>query len=161
LILGTFGIKTEDRENPRLPDSAEDKTTMNTYHIVLADDHPLVREGLRRILEDRADLRVVAEAGDGVEVLDLLDKLAFDMAILDLSMPNIGGIETTHRIKKARPDIKVLILTIHRTQEYLQQAILAGADGYLLKEEEGADLFSAIEKIRKGGTYISPQLCGK
>ncbi len=131
------------------------------YLIVLADDHALFREGLRRILEDRADLKVVAEVGDGIEVVDLLDTLPFDMAILDISMPNLGGIEATRRIKKARPDIKVLILTMHKAQEYLQQAILVGADGYLLKEDENEDLFSAIEKIRKGEMYISPQLCGK
>lgn len=134
---------------------------MIPYRIVLADDHALLRDGLRKILEGEDDLRVVGEASDGLEALALLDKIPFDMVILDISMPNLGGVETTNRIKRLHPEVKVLILTRHKSQEYLQHAMAAGADGYLLKEDANVDLFSAIERIRKGEVYILPQLDGK
>jgi DNA-binding NarL/FixJ family response regulator len=128
------------------------------YLIVLADDHVLIREGIKRVLEEKTDLKVVGEASDGIEVLALLDKLASHMVILDISMPNLGGIEATHRIKRLHPGVKVLILTMHKSKEYLQHAIAAGADGYLLKEDANTDLFSAIERIRRGEVYVSPHL---
>lgn len=134
---------------------------MIPYRIVLADDHALLRDGLRKILEARADLKVVGEASDGLEALALLDKVPLDMVIFDISMPNLGGIETTNRIKRQHPEVKVLILTMHNSPEYLQHAMAAGADGYLLKEDANEDLFAAIEKIRQGGPYISPQLSEK
>lgn len=133
-------------------------STKGFYHIVLADDHVLLREGLKRVLEEKNDLKVVGEAKDGLEVLAILDKLASHMVILDISMPNLGGIEATHRIKRLHPGVKVLILTMHKSKEYLQHAIAAGADGYLLKEDANTDLFSAIERIRRGEVYVSPHL---
>jgi DNA-binding NarL/FixJ family response regulator len=131
------------------------------YLIVLADDHVLIREGIKRVLEEKTDLKVVGEANDGLEVLALLGKLTSHMVILDISMPNLGGIEATHRIKRLHPGVKVLILTMHKSQEYLQHAIAAGADGYLLKEDANTDLFSAIERIRQGEVYVSPHLFEK
>jgi DNA-binding NarL/FixJ family response regulator len=129
---------------------------MASYGIVLADDHVLVRQGLRRILEGMADLEVVGEANDGLELLNLLNQLAPHMVILDIFMPNLRGIEAIHEIKKIRPEVKVLILTMHKDKEYLYLALSAGAKGYLLKEDADKELFSAIEKIRQGKTYISP-----
>ena len=130
------------------------------YCIVLADDHALIRQGLKKILEEKRDLKVVAEVGDGLELLNLLNlsKLKPHMVILDISMPKLSGIESARRIKMTYPDIKILILTIHKEQEYLQQAISAGAEGYLLKEDANNQLFSAIEAIRRGGVYLSPLL---
>jgi DNA-binding NarL/FixJ family response regulator len=128
---------------------------------VLADDHVLIREGIKRVLEEKKDLKVVGEANDGLEVLALLDKLPSHMVIVDISMPNLGGIEATRRIKRLHPGVKVLILTMHKSQEYLQHAIAAGADGYLLKEDANSDLFSAIERIRQGEVYVSPHLFEK
>jgi DNA-binding NarL/FixJ family response regulator len=123
---------------------------------VLADDHVLVRQGLRRILEGMADLEVVGEANDGLDLLNLLNQLAPDLVILDIFMPNLRGIEAIHEIKKIRPEAKVLILTMHKDREYLYLALSAGAKGYLLKEDADKELFSAIEKVRHGKTYISP-----
>ena len=129
---------------------------MAPYSIVLADDHVLVRQGLKRILEGMADLEVVGEANDGLDLLNLLKHLAPDLVILDIFMPNLRGIEAIHEIKKIRPEAKVLILTMHKDREYLYLALSAGAKGYLLKEDADKELFSAIEKVRHGRTYISP-----
>jgi two-component system, NarL family, response regulator NreC len=127
---------------------------MEPYRIVLADDHVLIRQGLRRLIEDVADLEVIGEAGDGLELLSHLSTLVPDMVILDISMPNLRGIEIIGRLRMRSPDVKVLILSMHR--EYLHQAVSAGADGYLLKEDADRDLFSAIDTIRRGKIYLSP-----
>jgi len=129
---------------------------MTPYRIVLADDHVLVRQGLRRILEERGDLEVVGEAKDGLELLDLLNRVTPHLVILDIFMPNLRGIEAIHEIKKLHPNVKILILTMHRDKEYLYLALSAGAKGYLLKEDADKELFSAIDKVRQGKTYISP-----
>jgi DNA-binding NarL/FixJ family response regulator len=129
---------------------------MAPYRIVLADDHVLVRQGLRRILGEMADLEVVGEASDGLELLNLLTHLTPHMVILDIFMPNLRGIEAIHEIKMIHPDVKVLILTMSKDKEYLYLALSAGAKGYLLKEDADKELFSAIEKVRQDKTYISP-----
>jgi DNA-binding NarL/FixJ family response regulator len=129
---------------------------MEPYRIVLADDHVLVRQGLRRILAERADLEVVGESSDGLELLNLLNHVTTHMVILDIFMPNLRGIEAIHEIKAAHPDVNVLILTMNKDKEYLYLALSAGAKGYLLKEDADKELFSAIEKVRQGKTYISP-----
>lgn len=133
---------------------------LNSYRILLADDHEMLRQNLRKILTGRGDLEVVGEAADGLELLNLLkmNQLTPHMAIVDITMPKLGGIEATRRIKMAYPEVKVLILTIHKDEEYLHQAFSAGAEGYLLKEEANTELFSAIETIRHGGIYVSPLL---
>jgi DNA-binding NarL/FixJ family response regulator len=113
------------------------------------------------ILEQRRDLRVIGEAGDGLDLLALLDTVTPHMVILDISMPKLRGIEATRRIKRIYPHVKVLILTMHKSQEHLDHALNAGADGYLLKEDANTELFSAIERIRQGGAYISSLLPGK
>jgi len=131
------------------------------YRVVLADDHAMFRHGLKNVLVKRGDLDVVGEAGDGLELLTLLTaaKLAPHMAILDISMPNLGGLEAASRIKSAYPDMKVLILSMHKEKEYVDKALSVGADGYLLKQDSSAELFTAIEKIRQGGIYLSPLFC--
>jgi DNA-binding NarL/FixJ family response regulator len=131
---------------------------VDTYRIVLADDHYLIREGLRSILEKKADLQVAGEAPDGLELLFLLDKLKPHLAILDISMPNLQGIETARQIKMKYPGMKILILTMHAEREYLYQAISAGVEGYLLKEDAPKELLLAIEKIRQGKGFLSPIL---
>ena len=129
---------------------------MAPYRIVLANDHVLVRQGLRRILEGTGDLEVIGEASDGLELLDLLRKVSPHMVILDIYMPRLRGIEAIHEIKLIDPEVNVLILTMHKDKEYLYLALSSGAKGYLLKEDADKELFSAIEKIRQGKTYISP-----
>ncbi len=129
---------------------------MAAYSIILADDHALVRWGLRRLLEDMDGLEVVGEANDGIELLQLLKHVTPQMVILDIFMPNLRGIEAISEIKAMHPDVKILILTMHRDKEYLYLALSAGAKGYLLKEDAPRELFSSIAEVRQGKTYISP-----
>jgi DNA-binding NarL/FixJ family response regulator len=131
---------------------------MDAYKIVLADDHALFRQGLRRLIEDVAELEVVGEACDGMELLKLLDAIVPDMVILDISMPNLRGLEAIGKVKMKCPDAKVLILSMHR--EYIYHAMSAGADGYLLKEDADRELFSAIDNIREGRVFLSPRCAG-
>ena len=129
---------------------------MSPYRIILADDHLLFRKGLKRIIEDSQNLSVIGEAGDGLQLLELLKKTKPDMVILDISMPKLRGLEAAHEIKSVDPDVKILILTMHRNKEYLLQALSAKADGYLLKEDTDAQLIAAIESIRGGKIFLSP-----
>lgn len=131
---------------------------MGSYHIVLVDDHVMFRQGLKRILMERSDLEVVGEVDCGLELLKLLEKLVPDLIILDISMPNLRGLEAIHEIKMNHPDVKILVLTMHKDKEYLHQAVTAGAEGYLLKEDADAELFSAIDRVRRGRIYVSPKL---
>lgn len=133
---------------------------MATYSIILADDHTLFRQGLKSILSGVSDLDVVGEAGDGLELLGLLKEKSSKphLIILDISMPNLRGLEAIPEIKALHPDVKLLIVTMHKDKEYLYQALSAGADGYFLKKDADTELFVAIEKIRNGKTYISPHL---
>ena len=129
---------------------------MSPYQIILADDHLMFRKGIKRIIEDSKDLSVIGEAGDGLQLLELLKKVKPDMVILDISMPKLRGLEATHEIKTRYPGIRILILTMHRNKEYLLQALSAKADGYLLKEDTDAQLMAAIESIRAGKIFLSP-----
>jgi DNA-binding NarL/FixJ family response regulator len=129
---------------------------VNAYGIVLADDHVMIRNGIKKIIEESDDMKVIAETGDGLELLNLLKNINPHMIILDISMPNLRGIEATHEIKMVYREIKILILTMHKKKEYLYHALSAGADGYLLKEDTGKELLTAITKIRRGGIYLSP-----
>jgi len=131
---------------------------MSTYRIVLADDHALLRQGVKSIIEASEDMKVIGEAGDGLELLNVLKGMTPDMVILDISMPNLRGFEATHEIRASYPEIKILILSMHRQKEYLYHAFSAGAAGYLLKEDTDTELFTAIETVRKGELYVSPLL---
>lgn len=128
------------------------------YKIILAEDHVLVREGIKKIIEALPGLEVVGEVGDGPDLLRLLKKLPVDMVILDITMPSLPGIEVAREIKQTYPKVKVLILTMHKKTEYLHNAMAAGVDGYLLKEDAPKELLKAIEKIRQGMVYVSPLL---
>jgi DNA-binding NarL/FixJ family response regulator len=133
---------------------------MSAYRVVLADDHVMVRQGVKRILKEIPDLEVVGEVGDGLELLELLKKGRPDLILLDISMPHLQGIEATKKIKARCPEIKILLLTMHKNKEYLYHAIAAGAEGYLLKEDADTELLSAIATIRQGGSYISSLMSG-
>jgi DNA-binding NarL/FixJ family response regulator len=128
---------------------------MSLYQIILADDHPMFRKGIKRIIEDSKKLSVIGEASDGHQLLELLKTTKPDMVILDISMPKLRGLEVTHEVKTLNPDIKILILTMHRNKEYLLQALSAKADGYLLKEDTDTQLIDAIESIRGGKIFLS------
>ena len=128
------------------------------FSILLADDHTMFRRGVRRIIQSISDTEVVGEASDGFELLELLKKTTPQLVIMDISMPNLRGLEATREIKIINPVVKVLILTMHKDKEYLYHAFSAGAEGYLLKEDADSELISAIDTLRRGGTYISPLL---
>lgn len=128
---------------------------MEPYHIVLADDHAMVRHGIKRIIEETQHLKIIAEASDGLELLNILRKVQPQMVILDISMPNLRGLEATREIKNVYPHVKVLILSMHKNDGYLRHALEAGCDGYLLKEDADEQLLTAIDLIRKGKTFVS------
>lgn len=128
------------------------------YEILLVDNHPLVRQRIRQIIEERSELAVMGELQDGLELLACLQKRLPQLIILDISMPHLGGIQSTRLIKSSHPEIKVLILTLHNRREYVDQARLAGAEGYLLKDNVDKELLSAIDTLRQGGTYLSARL---
>jgi two-component system, NarL family, response regulator NreC len=132
--------------------------TASPYGIFLVDDHPLVRQGIKTIIAEKSELAVVGELQDGLELLTCLNQRLPHLVILDISLPRLSGIEATRLIKSSHPEIKVLILTMHNRREYVDQARLAGAEGYLLKDEVEKELLSAIEILRQGGTYLSPLL---
>ncbi len=136
---------------------------MATYRILIADDHPLFREGLRRILSEKSDTEVVGEAADGREVLKILQELALkrltpQIITLDISMPSLRGIEIIRELKATYPEMKILMLTMHKDKEHFYQSMFAGADGYFVKNEPETELFAAIEKIRQGKKYVSPSM---
>jgi DNA-binding NarL/FixJ family response regulator len=131
---------------------------MTAYRVMLADDHALIRSGVKRILEDIPDVEVVGEASDGIQLLALLKDATVDLVILDISMPKLQGLEIIHEIKTLYPEIQVLILTMHKNPEYLSHALGAGAAGFLLKEDTDPELIEAIATIRRGKTYLSPAI---
>jgi DNA-binding NarL/FixJ family response regulator len=137
---------------------AERNSNMAPYEIVLADDHILVRQGIKKIIQEDVNMKVVGEAADGLELLEIVDKTTPDLIILDISMPRLRGLAAAEKIKQRHPGIKILILSMHRSKEYLQQALAIGVDGYLLKEDADVALFAAIETVRQGKTYVSPLL---
>ena len=133
---------------------------MVPYRIVLADHSAPLREGLKRILKEESNIEVVGEAGNDSDLLNVLrlSKLAPDMIILDASMPNFYGTEAIHKVKTIYPDVKVLVLSMYKDKEYLNQAISNGAEGYLLKETADRELLPAIEMIMQGRLYVPPLL---
>lgn len=126
--------------------------------VILADDHTLVRAGIRRILESRAGCVVVGEAADGIEAIDLLRQIDADVLVLDLKMERRDGIEVLRVAKVERPDLKVIVLTMHAGREYVVRAMEEGADGYLLKDSAVQDLAAAIDAVMAGRTYFSPAI---
>ena len=126
--------------------------------VILADDHTLVRAGIRRILESRAGCVVVGEAADGLEAIDALRQIDADVLVLDLKMDGRDGIEVLKVAKVERPDLKVIVLTMHAGREYVVRAMEEGADGYLLKDSAVQDLAAAIDSVMAGRTYFSPAI---
>ncbi len=131
---------------------------MNSYRIILADDHALFRSGVKRILEEVPGVEVVGEAADGMELLALLKEVTPDLVILDISMPKLRGLEAIQEIKVSHPQVKVLILTMHKDEEYLSYALGAGAAGFILKQDADPELLEALATIRRGKTYLSPAI---
>lgn len=131
---------------------------MKPYRIIIADDHSLIRQGLRSILQEDPSLQIIAEAANGLELLDLLQREQPEMVILDISMPHMNGIEAVGRIRSAFSQVAILVLTMHSNSHYFYHAVAAGAHGYLIKDDSEAELLTAINAIQQGKSYISPQL---
>ena len=129
---------------------------MKTIRVLLADDHTLVRAGLRKLLESIPDLEVVGEANDGLALLALVDQLRPDLVLMDIAMPGLNGLEATARVLKTWPDTRVVILSMHQSEEYVRQALRNGAVAYLLKDAAPAELDIAIKAVRRNETYLSP-----
>ncbi len=129
---------------------------MASIRVLLADDHTLVRAGLRKLLESIPDMEVVGEAGDGLELLELVEKLQPQMVLMDIAMPGLNGLDATGRLVKTWPGIRVLILSMHQSAEYVRQALRQGAAAYLLKDSAPLELELAIKAVLKGETYLSP-----
>ncbi|CAB3730907.1 MULTISPECIES: response regulator [Achromobacter] len=126
--------------------------------VMLADDHTLLREGLRRLLEQAGDISVQGEAANGAEALKLLEQRAWDLLVLDMSMPGRNGVDLIRQIKSGHPDVPILVLTMHGEQQYAIQAIKAGASGFLTKDIAAEELVQAVRKVAGGGRYLSPSL---
>ncbi len=126
--------------------------------VVLADDHALMREGLKYILSKAEDIQVAGEATDGFDVLAQVRKGGFDVLVMDLSMPGRSGMDLIKQIKQEAPDIALLVLTMHDEDQYAARAIRLGAHGYITKESAGTDLVNAIRKVRSGRPYISMEV---
>lgn len=126
--------------------------------IVIADDHSMIREGLKQLLEMDGDVEVIAEAGNGVECLEVLEKVIPQVLLLDINMPVMNGLEVLKKVKKENMDIKVIILTVHNEIEYLLKAVEFGIDGYILKESDSSELRKAIFNVISGEPYIQPNL---
>ena len=124
--------------------------------IIIAEDHRLFREGIKALLEKSAEFQIVAEAGDGLEAIRSARKNKADLMILDLSMPKLGGISAIREIKRQFPNIKILVLTIHQSDQYVLETFEAGADGYCLKDAGRNELRVAIDSVLAGNTYLSP-----
>lgn len=129
-----------------------------TIRILIADDHGVLRAGLRALLSAAPDLKVVDEAASGEETLELAETVELDVILLDISMPGLGGIEVTRRLKKISPKTHVLILTVHEDESLLQEAIQAGASGYIVKRAAESELIDAIRAVWRGDLYIHPAM---
>jgi two-component system response regulator NreC len=129
---------------------------MGTIRVLLADDHTVVRQGLRRILETDPSMEIVAEVGDGRAAVEAAGRQRPSVAVVDISLPSLNGIEVTRQLAKATPETKVLILSMHADEAYIQQSLKAGAKGYLLKDADDQDLLKAITALHGGGSYFSP-----
>jgi len=134
---------------------------MNRTKVLIADDHTIMRKGLISILKNEVDVQVIGEAQDGREAVEKTHHLNPDIVIMDITMPNLNGIEATRQIKKEFPDVDVLILTMHTTAEYILQILHAGASGYLVKQTADTELISAIHAVAKGESYLSSSVSKK
>ncbi len=134
---------------------------MAKIHILVADDHTIVREGISLLLQSEPDIEVVGEARNGREAVDKTLQLHPDVVLMDIAMPEINGLDATKRIKAARSEAHVLVLTVHESDEYFFQALQAGASGYVLKGATSAELVAAVRAVHSGGIYLHPSVAEK
>ncbi len=131
---------------------------MGEIRALLADDHALVRAGLRTLLDSIAGVTVVAEAGNGEEALQLAAELHPDLVVMDIAMPRLNGLDAAARIREALPGSRVLILSMHASDDYVRRALRSGASGYLLKDAAAVELELAVRAVMRGETYLSPRV---
>lgn len=131
---------------------------MKPIRILLADDHTVMRRGLRLLLESQPEFSVVAEAADGRQAVEQAEATQPDVAVVDIAMPNLSGIEAAHRMSAALPHLAILILSMHSDEGYVLRALKAGAKGYLLKDSAEGDLIEAIKVVHEGRTFFSPEI---
>lgn len=134
---------------------------MTMINIIIADDHTIVRRGLRQILEETADMSIAAEAASGNEIIDLACKIEYDVAVIDITMPGKDGLDTLKEIRAIHPHRPVLVLSVHPEEQYAMRVLKSGASGYINKESAAEELISAIRKVFSGGRYISTTLAEK
>ncbi|MCU0596105.1 MAG: response regulator transcription factor [Desulfobacterota bacterium] len=130
------------------------------FNIVLAEDHTILRDGLKSLLSSQSDLKIVGEAGDGLEAIRCVRDHSPDMILLDLSMPRMTGLDAIKEIKRVCADTKIIVLTVHSTEEYILATLQAGADGYVLKDAHSTELMTAIRHVLGGRRYLSPSISG-
>jgi DNA-binding NarL/FixJ family response regulator len=133
----------------------------NRIRVLLADDHVMVRRGIRQFLEDASDIEVVAEANDGTEAVSLVETHQPDVAVLDIRMPEVTGVDATRQIKKRFPQVRVLVLTAYDDDPYVFALLQAGADGYVLKTSDADELVRAVRTVYRGDTALSPEIAAK
>ena len=134
------------------------KKPAKSIHVILADDHTLVRAGIRALLEKLSGVEVVGEAGDGREVLNLVKLHQPDVVLMDISMPGLNGLEAAERMARDFPDVRIIILSMHNNEEYVLRSIKAGASGYLLKKAATAELETALHRVVDGEIYLSQEI---
>lgn len=134
---------------------------MEKIKVLLAEDHTIVRKGIRSLLADDPKIEVVGEAEDGREAVEKVVSLSPDIVLMDITMPNLNGLEATRQIKKQFPEVKVLMLTMYTNEAYIFQVLQAGASGYLVKQSAPAELLSAIAAVHRGDTFLSPSISKK
>lgn len=134
---------------------------MDKVRIFLADDHVVLRQGLKLIINSQSDMEVVGEAGDGETALKLIPSLKPTVVVMDVSMPEINGLQLTRQLMRILPQVKILTLTRHNDGNYVQQLLGAGASGYALKQSDSSELLRAIRVLVAGGTYLDPAIAGK
>jgi len=129
--------------------------------IIIAEDHTILRAGLRSLLAARNDIEIVGEAGDGREAVRIVDKHVPDLLLIDLSMPKLNGMEAIKEIKSRHPGVKIIVLTVHKSEEYITASLIAGANGYILKDASQNELILALEYVMAGKTFLSPSISDK
>ncbi len=134
---------------------------MKNIRVLLAEDHTIVRKGLRSLLDAEAGMEVIGEAANGREAVDKVQQLLPDVVVMDIAMPGLNGLEATRQIKKRFPEVKVVILTVHTNEEYIRQILRAGASGYLVKQAAPRELIAAIRAAQRGDSYLSPSVSRK
>lgn len=129
---------------------------METCRVYLLDDHKIIRDGIKSILQQSSTYQVIGEEGDPVKFMSVFDKINMDILLLDLSLPTISGFQIIPKLRKERPDVKIVVLSMHNDPEFMQRCLMLGAQGYLPKDIDSVEFIKALDKVREGEVYTSP-----